>query len=78
MDIVDRAQEREAEFQAQALAAAIHRPREAPHTVDGVRVCRDCEDPLGRQRLKANPDAVRCMDCQKWYERQQRNGRGHA
>lgn len=73
-DIVDRAQEREAEFQAQALAAVVHRPHETPHIEHGVRLCLDCDDPLGRQRLKANPDAVRCLDCQTLHERKLKRG----
>lgn len=76
MDIADRAQPREAEFQAAALAAVLNQPREMPRIVGGVRVCLDCDDPLGRQRLKANPHAVRCLDCQEQHEHEQKRARG--
>ncbi len=44
-------------------------------TIDGVRVCLDCFDPLGKKRLKANPDAVRCVECQELKEKQDRRKR---
>ena len=37
---------------------------EAPLEYNGQRLCRDCDSPLGRARLTANPNAVRCVECQ--------------
>jgi DnaK suppressor protein len=31
--------------------------------------CTDCGDEIGRARLKANPTAIRCIDCQRHRER---------
>jgi len=76
MDIADRAQPREAEFQAAALAAVLNQPRETPRVVYGVRVCLDCDDPLHADRLEASPNAVRCTDCQEQHEYEQKRARG--
>ena len=32
-------------------------------------ICIDCEQPIGISRLKANPTAKRCLQCQALYER---------
>lgn len=76
MGIADRAQPREEEFQARALAAVLNRPTETPRVIDGVRVCLDCEDSIESKRLKANPQAVRCAECQQDHEHQQMRARG--
>lgn len=31
--------------------------------------CVDCNDDIGYQRLRVQPDAVRCVDCQERHER---------
>ena len=75
MDAVDVAQAREDELRAEALAN--RRPvQETPRVMDGVRVCLGCEDPINKKRLEANPDAVRCAECQQEHERQQMRARG--
>ena len=77
MDIGDRAQAREDELRDDALATAVrNRTHEAARVVDGVRVCLDCEDPISTERLKANPQAVRCAGCQQWQEQQRLRARG--
>ncbi len=76
MDAVDQAQAREDELRAEALAAMQRRPQEAPRIEQGVRLCLDCDDPLSEQRLKANPQAVRCAGCQREHEHQQMRARG--
>ena len=68
MDIADRAQPREAEFQATALAAVLNQPRETPRVINGARVCLDCDDPIITERLNANPQAVWCAGCQQEHE----------
>ena len=37
--------------------------------VEGPRACLDCEDEIDPARIKANPEAVRCIDCQTKWER---------
>lgn len=37
--------------------------------IDGERVCRDCEEPIARKRLEAQPRAVLCVECQEDRER---------
>ena len=32
-------------------------------------ICIDCEQPIGLERLKANPTAERCLPCQEVYEK---------
>jgi len=68
-DIVDRAQEREAEMLADAqesrrLEAERAAALDAPLIVDGKHLCIDCSDEIPAGRLKAMPHAVRCCSCQ--------------
>ena len=70
-DEADRAQSHEAEFLDEALQRQAERAavKEPPFEIGGRRVCADCLAPIGRKRLKANPDAVRCVDCQSEEDR---------
>jgi len=45
---------------------------EPPLEVDGQRICLGCEDRLSHARLKANPNAVRCVECQNDCDRRRR------
>ncbi len=36
-------------------------------------ICIDCEQPIGIARLRANPTAKRCLQCQEVYERTHAN-----
>ncbi|MGZ8218689.1 TraR/DksA C4-type zinc finger protein [Methylomagnum sp.] len=36
----------------------------------GVVICRDCEAPIPKERLAAFHHAVRCIDCQREYDRE--------
>ena len=75
-DAADVAQPGEEALHADALAAhAANRFHEEPFYIDGVRACRNCFAPLSKKRLKAAPEAVRCVDCQNIYEQQQRRSR---
>lgn len=70
-DDIDRAQaleeqERDAALEQQAAAAAIV---ETPFDIEGVRACSTCFEPIPRKRLRANPRAVRCVECQTRIER---------
>lgn len=71
-DIVDRAQPAVEGNLADAFALrAAKMFHEEPRSVNGKRVCLDCEEALSKKRLKAAPEAVRCVDCQKLHERKQ-------
>jgi DnaK suppressor protein len=76
-DVADRAQEREQVNLARALErrAETATVREQPFEIEGRRVCLDCFEPLSRKRLKANPAAVRCVECQELKEKQDRRKR---
>lgn len=76
-DVVDRAQEREQVNLARALERRVEAAtvREQPFEIEGTRVCLDCFEPLTKKRLKAKPDAVRCVECQELKEKQGRRKR---
>lgn len=78
-DAADRAQAREEQERMEAIErrreAADRATAETPFEIEGTRVCLDCFDPISKKRLKANPQAVRCIDCQTDVER---SGRGPA
>lgn len=73
MDDVDRAKEREMLHRKLALDAQLNKPDcspgEEPFEIEGVRVCLDCFEPIPSARLKAKPDAVRCVDCKTIWEK---------
>jgi phage/conjugal plasmid C-4 type zinc finger TraR family protein len=70
-DEADYASEREEIERQEALARMAQQAARhpAPREIQGRRVCADCLAPIGRKRLKANPDAVRCVDCQSEEDR---------
>ncbi|MCE5256051.1 MAG: TraR/DksA family transcriptional regulator [Spirochaetaceae bacterium] len=70
MDDIDAAQEREALFQSVALKRALAKPHEEKALIiNGRPHCLDCEMPIPQKRLRANPSAVRCIECQTIKER---------
>ena len=71
------AQEVEKRQREEALARQAERAatREQPLLVGGKRVCPDCREQLDKKRLKAKPDAVRCVECQELKEKQNRRKR---
>lgn len=73
-DEADRAGELEERERTKALARFFDEIAEADPqvSIDGVVVCLDCEDPLPAARLRAKPDAVRCIECQERFETRQR------
>ena len=71
MDIIDEANARADLFRKNALNAARQsNTSEPPLYIDGIRCCLDCEEPISAKRLKANPDAVRCVGCQTRREKE--------
>lgn len=73
----DLAQEIEQRTRDEALArfAEAVAATEPTLTIDGVRVCLGCHDPLTKKRLKAYPNAARCVECQELKERLERRKR---
>jgi len=73
-DDMDDAQELETIQRADALAAARRRPDGAGsgpvYWREGQAVCSDCDEPIGEARLRANPQARRCIRCQETAERE--------
>ena len=39
-----------------------------------LRLCTDCDEPISDSRLRAQPHAGRCTDCQEEYELLEREG----
>lgn len=67
--------------QAQALTEQITRAGieqalqchlEAPLELNGRRLCLNCDEELSLARLNANPNAVRCVECQTDHDRRGR------
>ncbi|WP_297813690.1 TraR/DksA C4-type zinc finger protein [uncultured Methylophaga sp.] len=67
VDLFERAQEREQKDRDIAIEAELLRGRETeqPDEEDGIRYCLDCGEEIPEDRLKARPDAVRCVYCKE-------------
>ena len=74
MDVFDRAQELDTLFRAQALKAHFVRRGQGAGGRDQIRDCVGCGEEIDPARIKANPDAVRCVGCQAKTERSARLG----
>lgn len=77
MDQIDLAQRVEEELRLESLLKlrAMHTDEEV-QWVDpnrGQVLCLDCEAPIPKARLAANPKAVRCIECQREQDRIQRH-----
>lgn len=73
MDIVDRAEALEERQRNLALKHHKSAQKELPQDiVDGVVYCIDCGVKVQEERLKAKPDAARCIGCQGIYEQRSR------
>jgi phage/conjugal plasmid C-4 type zinc finger TraR family protein len=71
MDELDRVQAASEVYQEAALQ--FHRYKRAREPVpegnaEEKRRCIDCEDIIPKARIKANPNAVRCIGCQAIHE----------
>jgi DnaK suppressor protein len=77
MDYIDIAQIVEECTRAEALqrlkASLAENEQQVTDPERGLVVCLDCEAPIPLERLAANPRAVRCIDCQLEYDREQQN-----
>lgn len=68
-DAADRADRLIEQALSLAVAEITAAPRERQLTADGVVFCLDCDGEVPAERLRANPKAVRCIDCQIRFER---------
>lgn len=76
MDEADHAKVLETQHRERSINAALNRPKEAQIFDDkGNVICKDCRERLSKARLKANPQAARCVDCQTNYEKKGRYAR---
>jgi DnaK suppressor protein len=73
-DLFDLAQARDQQFTDDALTRqrATRAPEPGQRRVGRKVHCIECGDPIQAERLRAKPDAARCMDCQVDHERQRR------
>jgi len=63
-------QQQMAKAAAQRSADRLQRVRGALHRLaeDAYGDCLECDDPIGFRRLKAQPEALLCVDCQSCRE----------
>lgn len=71
MDFADAAQRVEEMARDIALAQRADRKPEQALYLNDVRVCLWCNQDIDLTRLQANPEAVRCVECQERHERTQ-------
>jgi DnaK suppressor protein len=73
VDIFDQAQENDELFRENSLKEHFKKsPSPLPSPLKGEgkkRDCLDCGEAIPKKRLKVNPAATRCVECQKKYER---------
>ena len=67
-DQLDRAQKFENDFFTQAIKQQQQRVQEKPDEDEHGRYCLDCADVISLERIKAQPNAVRCVSCQQLKE----------
>lgn len=70
-DVLDAAKDLEMRQRKQALDAQKKRAQEPPQDIDddGTVYCLDCHNIVSPERLKAKPDAARCIHCQALHEK---------
>jgi DnaK suppressor protein len=72
-DILDHAKDLEMRQRQDALDKALKHSEPEQDIRDGVVICIDCGGDIHPARLKAKPNAARCIHCQQIEE--QRHGR---
>ena len=72
-DLIDFAQEREAQSREAAIAEYLR--QRALEANRGLRICCECDEPITDLRRLAG--AVRCVECQTVHETRERILRGH-
>lgn len=75
-NLIDQAQDRDLANQARAEAdwKASQLPEPPQQIVAGEVLCIDCDEPVQPARLKAKPNAARCIFCQGLHEKEHRHG----
>lgn len=68
MDLFDEAQKQEQRFRERAIKQQQQRTQEKPDEDEHGRYCLDCADVIPLARIKALPNAVRCISCQQLKE----------
>jgi RNA polymerase-binding transcription factor DksA len=76
MDDIDFAQyleecERDEALRRLRQASEEDEERQVVDDRSGVVLCRDCDGPIPKARLAVQRHAVRCIDCQREYDREQ-------
>jgi len=71
MDECDVAAQREEHYRDIAIRRALTAGSEEEplYNGEGKRICLECERRIPKKRLRANPRAVRCVECQSRKER---------
>jgi DnaK suppressor protein len=73
MDELDRAQAASEVYEEAAIRSHFNKKKLEPApdaSAGGKRRCIECEKIIPLARIAANPNAVRCIDCQTKYERE--------
>lgn len=74
MDDADRADLTREFYKQNELTRIKQGEQIAPETnKNGERICIECDAVINPQRLKAKPDAVRCIGCQEAHEAHRRH-----
>lgn len=69
MDEADRTQEIDEVYQNAAMRSHQARRSAGAHILTSVtHHCVDCEKTIPKERMKANPAAIRCLKCQNKFE----------
>lgn len=69
MDQLDLASELEERARATAIKNATSKPSEIPDEDENGRYCLSCGHSISAKRLEAQPQAVRCIQCQQKREK---------
>ena len=73
MDPADRAKKEEARFRKEALRQQLEAGKPGEQLiVDGVVICKDCQEPIPEGRLEKLPDADLCVECKQLQELKER------
>ncbi len=67
-DIFDKASELEEMHREQSITAARKTNEPAQYIDNGVVYCIDCGNDIPAARLKAKPNAARCVTCQGYQD----------
>lgn len=75
MDNADRAKMIEMRERQTVIDEHRRRDHAAAFMIEGMPHCCDCLGEIEAQRLAANPEAARCIECQTYYEQEQERQR---